>query len=91
MSSTGLMNSFRYAFHLLATNTKSSSKYYAIECTNEVEIYKMSAGDSNNVIYGLCPSWALSVGYLGICCSVILSNFGAAVRFSKDTTSQIVT
>lgn len=38
----------------------------------------MSAGDSNNVIYGLCPSWALSVGYLGICCSVILSNFGAA-------------
>ena len=28
----------------------------------------------------LCPSWAVSVGYLAVACAAVLSNFGSAVR-----------
>ena len=29
--------------------------------------------------YGLCPSWALSLGYLGVASGAVLSNWGSAV------------
>ena len=43
-------------------------------------------GDENNAenvyqqmqVY-LCPSWALSLGYLGVAAGVVLSNWGSAV------------
>ena len=28
----------------------------------------------------LCPSWAISIGYLSVTCAAVLSNFGSAVR-----------
>ena len=32
--------------------------------------------------YGnLCPSWALSVGYLGVASAAVLSNWGSAVSY----------
>lgn len=31
--------------------------------------------------YGLCPSWALSLGYLGVASGAVLSNWGSAVSF----------
>lgn len=30
-------------------------------------------------VAGLCPSWALSVGYLGVASAAVLSNWGSAV------------
>ena len=42
-------------------------------------------GDNNNynyayeTEYGLCPSWALSLGYLGVASGAVLSNWGSAV------------
>ena len=30
--------------------------------------------------YGLCPSWALSLGYGGVAAGAVLSNWGSAVR-----------
>lgn len=29
----------------------------------------------------LCPSWALSLGYLGVASGAVLSNWGSAVSF----------
>ena len=29
--------------------------------------------------YGLCPSWALSLGYMGVAAGAVLSNWGSAV------------
>lgn len=29
--------------------------------------------------YGLCPSWALSLGYMGVAAGACLSNWGSAV------------
>ncbi len=37
------------------------------------------------VSYGLCPSWALSVGYLGVASAAVLSNWGSAVRSSAPS------
>ena len=34
--------------------------------------------------YGLCPSWALSLGYLGVASGAVLSNWGSAVSFFFD-------
>jgi len=31
--------------------------------------------------YGLCPSWALSLGYMGVAAGAVLSNWGSAVSF----------
>ena len=31
--------------------------------------------------YGLCPSWALSLGYLGVAAGAVLSNWGSAVSW----------
>lgn len=40
-------------------------------------------GDNNNngyeMEYGLCPSWALSLGYMGVAAGAVLSNWGSAV------------
>ena len=43
-------------------------------------------GDNNNwnmnayeTEYGLCPSWALSLGYMGVAAGAVLSNWGSAV------------
>ena len=30
-------------------------------------------------VYGLCPSWALSLGYMGVAAGAVLSNWGSAV------------
>mmetsp|Transcript_20284 Transcript_20284/g.34871 ORF Transcript_20284/g.34871 Transcript_20284/m.34871 type:complete len:207 (+) Transcript_20284:101-721(+) len=39
-------------------------------------------GDNNNYDYfneyGLCPSWALSLGYMGVAAGAVLSNWGSA-------------
>jgi hypothetical protein len=32
-------------------------------------------------VYNQCPSWALSVGYMGVVSAAILSNWGSAVSF----------
>lgn len=29
--------------------------------------------------YGLCPSWAVSLGYVGVATGAVLSNWGSAV------------
>lgn len=34
--------------------------------------------------YGLCPSWALSLGYGGVAAGAVLSNWGSAVRIKND-------
>ena len=31
--------------------------------------------------YGLCPSWALSLGYGGVAAGAVLSNWGSAVSW----------
>mmetsp|Transcript_1901 Transcript_1901/g.4131 ORF Transcript_1901/g.4131 Transcript_1901/m.4131 type:complete len:211 (-) Transcript_1901:95-727(-) len=36
------------------------------------------AEDNMDSSYGLCPSWALSVGYLGVASAAVLSNWGSA-------------
>lgn len=41
--------------------------------------------------YGLCPSWALSVGYLGVASAAVLSNFGSAWGTWKSGVSLIHT
>ena len=40
--------------------------------------------------YGLCPSWALSVGYLGVASAAVLSNFGSAVSHVASSSEIIV-
>lgn len=36
-------------------------------------------GDYYGTEYGLCPSWALSLGYMGVASGAVLSNWGSAV------------
>ena len=31
--------------------------------------------------YGLCPSWAVSLGYVGVATGAVLSNWGSAVSW----------
>jgi hypothetical protein len=31
-----------------------------------------------------CPSWAASLGYMGVAAAVCLSNWGSAVRWFED-------
>jgi hypothetical protein len=45
-------------------------------------------GDENNAEYVynqmqvyLCPSWALSLGYMGVAAGAVLSNWGSAVSY----------
>lgn len=40
--------------------------------------------DGDGEIQALCPSWALSVGYLGVASAAVLSNWGSAVSIEKD-------
>ena len=39
--------------------------------------------------YGLCPSWALSLGYLGVAAGAVLSNWGSAVSFYMQLTVKL--
>lgn len=39
---------------------------------------------AEETIYNQCPSWALSVGYLGVVSAAILSNWGSAVSFVRS-------
>ena len=39
--------------------------------------------------YGLCPSWALSLGYLGVAAGAVLSNWGSAVSSFEHKTCSI--
>lgn len=34
--------------------------------------------ETNDSVLALCPSWALSVGYMGVAAAMVLSNFGSA-------------
>jgi hypothetical protein len=34
--------------------------------------------------YGLCPSWALSLGYMGVAAGAVLSNWGSAVSSDQQ-------
>ena len=34
--------------------------------------------------YGLCPSWALSLGYMGVAAGAVLSNWGSAVSYESQ-------
>ena len=38
--------------------------------------------------YGLCPSWALSLGYMGVAAGACLSNWGSAVSGYFSTTAK---
>lgn len=34
---------------------------------------------ADETVYGLCPSWAISLGYMGVAAGAVLSNWGSAV------------
>ncbi len=37
---------------------------------------------ADETTYGLCPSWAISLGYMGVAAGAVLSNWGSAVSSS---------
>lgn len=59
-------------------------------------------GDENNAAYVydqmqvyLCPSWALSLGYMGVAAGAVLSNWGSAVscfflNWSRDCSGVVL-
>ena len=38
-----------------------------------------SAFAAASQVVAQCPSWAVAIGYLGVSCAIVLSNFGSAV------------
>jgi len=64
-----------------------SNNYVNADGTNatRAQATNRNMGDYSDYVtqYGLCPSWALSLGYGGVAAGAVLSNWGSAVRMNN--------
>jgi hypothetical protein len=74
--------------HLLPPTRTHSTKLCRAEAAN-FTIQKINKATMNDDESGdaQCPSWAVSLGYLGVASAVCLSNWGSAVSFWKRNES----